>query len=137
MSARKLLQHPAVRFLISGGIVAVVSISLTTTLRVLGTPFQLAFVIGYGIALSVHFLLHRRFTFASEDEFALAPTHQARRFLLTAGTQYAIIAGGVAVLAPLLHVPDLAVYLTLIVILSCANFVITRHRIFHPVSAAS
>ncbi len=125
------LAHPAVRFLISGGIVAVVSLSLTTTLRLTGTPFQLAFAVGYVCGIIVHFGLHRYFTFASVETYALGARSQAQRFVATVVVQYLLIAGGVALLAPLLGVPDLAVYFTLIVLMSVGNFLITRHRIFH------
>jgi putative flippase GtrA len=123
--------HPAVRFLISGGIVAVVSLSLTTTLRLTGTPFQLAFAVGYVCGIAVHFCLHRYFTFASVERYALGARSQARRFIATVVIQYLLIAGGVALLAPLLGVPDLVVYFALIVLMSVGNFLITRHRIFH------
>lgn len=126
-----LLSHPAVRFLISGGIVAIISLSLTTTLRLTGTPFQIAFAVGYVCGIAVHFGLHRYFTFASVESYALGARSQAQRFVATVVIQYLVIAGGVALLSPLLGVPDLAVYFALIVLMSGANFLITRHRIFH------
>jgi putative flippase GtrA len=133
MLARRkaLLQHPAVRFLVSGGIVAAISLSLTTTLKLTGTPFQLAFIVGYACGIAAHFALHRYFTFASVEAYALSARSQAQRFVMTVLAQYVIIAVGVAVLAPLLGVPDLVVYFALIVVMSVGNFLITRHRIFH------
>lgn len=128
---KALLQHPAVRFLVSGGIVAAISLSLTTTLKLTGTPFQLAFIIGYACGISAHFVLHRYFTFASVETYALSARSQAQRFIVTVLAQYVIIAAGVAVLTPLLGVPELVVYFTLIITMSVGNFLITRHRIFH------
>lgn len=125
------LAHPAVRFLVSGGLVAAISLSITTSLRLTGTPFQISFVCGYACGVAVHFLLHRYFTFSSVETYALTARSQAQRFVVVVLVQYATIAAGVAVLAPLLGLPDLAVYFALIVSMSVGNFLITRHRVFH------
>ena len=137
VSSAVFLRHPTIRFLISGGVVAVVSVSMTTALRLAGLPFQIAFAFGYCCALAVHFVLHRSFTFASKEAYALTGPRQATRFIATALTQYVLIAFGVAVLAPLLGLRDLVVYLILIVCMSGGNFFITRHRIFHSIAAGS
>jgi putative flippase GtrA len=134
---RRMLTRPSVRFLISGGLVASVSLSLTTALHLGGVPFQIAFIAGYSVGILVHFLLHRSFTFASDDGFALGAPAQARRFVLTVLVQYALIAGGVAVLAPALGLPELAIYFGLIVLIATGNFLVVRHRIFHPAAPLS
>ena len=85
-------------------------------LRLSGMPFQLAFVIGYVCGITAHFGLHRYFTFAGEDEYALEAPSQAKRFVVTVVAQYVIIAVGVAVLTPLLGVRDLVVYIALILL---------------------
>ena len=122
---------PQVRFLVSGGIVFVVSFSITASLQAAGTPFQLAFLVGYSIAILVHLQLHRHFTFASDDEYVLGRRSQALRFFAVVIGQYAFIALSVAVLAPALGLANLVVYLGAIAVMSMANYLALASRVFH------
>ena len=47
---------------------------------VFDAPWWLAIAVGYVIATSTHFVLHRKVTFA-KDEFQLTPAQQAWRFI--------------------------------------------------------
>jgi putative flippase GtrA len=127
----RLLALRQVRFLLSGGIVFIVSFSLTAGLHTAGLPFQLAFVIGYFIAVLVHLQLHRHFTFAGGGEYALGARHQAIRFVAVVVGQYAFIALAVAVLTPLTGLPSLVVYVGAIALMSAANFLLLASRVFH------
>src|SRR5271157_2054910 len=69
LSAARNLQSPnsellgqGVRFILAGGVVVVVYVSITTVLaEVVGMHFQVALAIGFGIALIVQFNLYRVF----------------------------------------------------------------------------
>lgn len=126
-----LLAMRPVRFLISGGIVFVISFSLTAGLHAIGLPFQLGFLIAYVIAVLVHLQLHRTFTFAGDGTYALGRRAQATRFIAVIVGQYAFIAVSVAVFSPLLGIPEIVVYLGAIVVLSLANYLVLAARVFH------
>lgn len=128
---RRLLAVRQVRFLVSGGIVFVISFSLTAGLRAAGLPFQLAFLMGYSIAIAAHLQLHRLFTFAGDGEYVLGRRHQAFRFMVVVIGQYAFIALSVALLAPALDLPSLVVYLGAIAAMSMANYLALASRVFH------
>ncbi|HEY6888441.1 MAG TPA: GtrA family protein [Solirubrobacter sp.] len=124
------------RFLISGGIVFVLSLVLTTGLHAAGLAFQLALLIAYSVAIAVHLQLHRRFTFAGEGAYVLSQRRQALRFGCVVLLQYAFMAGSVAIFAPLLDLPELVVYLAAIAVMSAANYLALAARVFHAHSYA-
>src|SRR4051794_22447095 len=65
------------RFALTGGGVALLYVATTTALSgLLAAPFQLALVIGFSLALLVHFTLQRVFVWAHEDGFALPVRQQ-------------------------------------------------------------
>jgi putative flippase GtrA len=122
-----------VRFVLAGGVVALVYIGTTLILSgVVGVPFQVALLIGYCTALLLHFTLQRVFVWTHHEEFALPVHHQAARYLLVAGAQYGVTALSTAVLPSLLGLPTEVVYLATFAIIVSANFLVFRHRIFHP-----
>ncbi len=114
----------------------VVYLSATTLLAdVAGLPFQVALAGGFCLALSVHFTLQRLFVWAHRDDFALPLRHQAGRYLALAVLQYAITAASTTLLPSALGVPTEAIYLATVAIITCVNFVVFRHGIFHAKSA--
>ncbi len=126
------LSAQAVRFVLTGGIVSIVYIALTTFLaEVLHLQFQIALAIGWLTAVSVHFTLQRRFVWAPQETFALPFGHQVLRYLLMAGSQFAITLASTAVLPGVLGVPAELVYLASTVALALVNFLVFRNNIFH------
>lgn len=122
---------PALRFLISGGLVACLAVSITVGLTYAGMSFQLAFLVSYVTGISVHFLLHRHFTFAGDGGFGLGAGAQARRFVLVVVAQYLLIAGTVALITSLTAVAPLAVYGAVVACIAVANFLLLSRRVFH------
>lgn len=122
----------AVRFVIAGGVVAVIYLTITTVLaKVLGVPFQVALIVGFASGLVVHFTLQRLFVWVHREEFVLPVSRQIGRYLLVAATQYGATAAATASLPSLLHVPTLAVYYVLWVLVALSNFLIFGHGVFH------
>lgn len=121
------------RYAASGVVVALVYLFTTTVLaEVVGLPFQVALPIGFVSALGVHFTLQRLFVWVHEEDFALPFAHQARRYLVVAGAQYAITATTTALLPSVLGLPTEVVYLITVLLLATANFVLFRTVVFHP-----
>jgi putative flippase GtrA len=121
-----------IRFALTGGLVAIVYLTTTTVLAdVVGLPFQAALVIGFCLAISVHFTLQRRFVWASDTEFALGMSHQVVRYLVVAGCQYGITAASTLLLPKALGLPTTVVYLATALLLVAVNFVVFRNGIFH------
>ena len=80
----------ALRYVLAGGIVFVVYVATTLTLAdLVGLPFEVALVIGYLLAFVVHFTLQRVFVWIHMDGFALPAVHQAGRYMLVSGANYA------------------------------------------------
>lgn len=133
MSRLRLAQRggPALRFLISGGAVAIVAVSITSGLTYAGVTFQLAFLVSYVTGISMHFLLHRHFTFVTDEGFTLGARQQARRFVVVAVSQYLLIAGVVALVTALVDVAPLVVYIAVVMAIAIANFLLLSRRVFH------
>ena len=75
------LRAEGVRFVAVGAFITVLYVSVTTVMRVVfDAPWWLAIAVGYVIATSTHFVLHRKVTFA-KDEFQLTTAQQAWRFI--------------------------------------------------------
>jgi putative flippase GtrA len=123
------------RFLMSGGVVALVYAATTTLLHAaLGLPFQLALVLGYLLSLAVHYTLQRLFVWRHDEEFALRAHSQLARYMCVSVSQYALTAVATAKLPRLLSTPVESVYLVTIFTLALMNFAIFRTRVFHPAS---
>jgi putative flippase GtrA len=121
-----------VRFAITGALVSVIYISVTTVLaEVSHLRFQVALVIGWCAAISVHFTLQRVFVWTHQEEFALPFGHQIGRYLLLAGTQLGVTALTTAVLPSALGLPTEVIYLATAALLTLINFLLFRNRIFH------
>jgi putative flippase GtrA len=122
----------SVRFALTGGVVSLVYLSTTTILAlVVGVPFQIALPIGFSLGLAVHFTLQRVFVWTHRDKFALPLRHQVGRYLTLAGTQYGVTAASTSLLPAALGLPTELVYLLTAACVTCTNFLLFRHRVFH------
>jgi len=120
------------RFVLAGSTVALVYLLATTLLAsVAGLPFELALPIGFCLALIVNFTLQRSFVWGRRERFALPLAHQAGRYLLLAGAQYAIAAASVALLPPVVGLSQEVVYLAVVAVTAIIGFLVLRSRIFH------
>lgn len=127
------LRGQGFRFVLTGGIVALVYVTTTTVLaQVVGLRFEVSLAIGFAVAIATHFSLQRMFVWRHAAAFALRFHHQLGRYLFVAGIQYALTAAITATLPRALGVSAEVVYLPTVAILSATNFVIFRSRIFHP-----
>jgi putative flippase GtrA len=126
-----------VRFGLTGGLVTVVYLLVTTVLsQVLGLPFQVALAIGFLCAISLHFTLQRLFVWVHEDGFALPFRHQVGRYLLMAGAQYGCTVASTAVLPGVLGVDTEIVYLATMAVVTTTGFLVMRFVIFHGTGSA-
>jgi putative flippase GtrA len=124
------------RFALSGGVVAVVYVSLTTVLHdVFAVPFQIALAIGFSVGVVLHFTLQRVFVWRHSEAFALAVHFQAARYLCVCASQYGVTALSTAVLPSVVGLPVEVVYITTMLALAVFNFIVFRGRVFHPVAA--
>jgi len=120
------------RYVIAGGIVTVIYLTITTVLaNIFGLPFQLALGIGFATALVVHFSLQRFFVWVHIEEFSLPARKQIGRYLLVAATQYGTTAAVTAFLPSALHISTTIVFFGWTIVVTASNFVIFRHGIFH------
>jgi putative flippase GtrA len=127
------LTGQGVRYAMSGVVVACVYLLTTTVLAVVvGVPFQVALLIGFVLAVSVHFTLQRLFVWVHHEEFALPFRHQARRYLMVVLWQYGVTAASTALLPAVLGLPTEVVYLIIALLLASANFLLFRSVVFHP-----
>lgn len=130
------LSAEAMRFIFSGGVVSAVYIALTTFLAEgLHLQFQIALAISWCTAISVHFTLQRTFVWVRQAAFALRFRHQMLRYLLMAGSQFAVTLASTAILPKVLGVPVEIVYVASTAILACINFLVFRNRVFHAGAA--
>jgi putative flippase GtrA len=121
-----------VRFALCGAFVSLVYLATTTLLaEVSHLRFQIALVIGWTAAISVHFTLQRTFVWKRRSGFALPFPHQVGRYLLVAVSQLAVTAATTTVLPSALGVPAEAVYLATAALVTLVNFLVFRNRVFH------
>jgi putative flippase GtrA len=123
----------ALRFALAGGLVAGVYLVVTLFLaKVVVLPFQLALGIGFTTALATHFTLQRFFVWVHREEFALPFRAQAGRYLVISLSQYGVTVVATAVLPQALGVSTEIVYVVVTAIITVANFILFRTRVFHP-----
>ena len=121
-----------VRFLVSGGFVAVVYVLSTSLLaNVVELRFGVALAIGYGVAIAAHFTLQRVFVWTHDAGFALDVRGQLARYLPVAAVQYGLTAVSTSTMPKLVGVATEIVYLVTAVLLSIATFLVFRSSIFH------
>ena len=136
-SPRSGLLGQLLRFGLTGGLVTIVYLTVTTVLyQVVGLAFEVALAIGFVSAISLHFTLQRLFVWVHEDGFALPFRHQAGRYLLMAGAQYGCTAAATAILPGALGVPTELVYLATMVLVTTTGFLVMRFIIFHGSTSA-
>jgi putative flippase GtrA len=127
------LAGQGIRFALSGSLVAVVYLTVTTVLHdAFGVHFQIALAVGFTAGIALHFTLQRLFVWRHHQSFALPIGHQALRYLCLCCGQYALTALSTAKLPSLLGLPVEAVYLVTALGLAGLNFLVFRGRIFHP-----
>jgi len=123
------------RFALSGSLVAILYVSITTLLHeAFAVPFQIALAAGFLVGVTVHFTLQRVFVWRHYEQFALAWHQQATRYLLVCGSQYGITALSSAQLPALLGLPVELVYLLTVLSVTGLNFILFRGRVFHAVA---
>jgi putative flippase GtrA len=121
------------RFAISGSLVAVVYLTVTTLLHdVFDVPFQVALVSGFLVGIALHFTLQRLFVWRHQQSFALPIHKQAGRYLIVCLPQYGITAITTSQLPGLLGLPVEGVYVVTALSLAVLNFIVFRGRVFHP-----
>jgi putative flippase GtrA len=122
-----------VRFGLTGILVAAVHMSIVTVgVAVLDAPVQLVLVVAYGVAIAIHFTMHRTLVFATDTGYALHLTAQGLRYLGLALFSYIVMATSLAVFPDLLGVPVLVVYFVTICGLTAITFTVLQVLIFHP-----
>jgi putative flippase GtrA len=126
-----------VRFAITGVVVSLVYISVTTVLaEVWHLRFEVALAIGWCTAVGVHFTLQRVFVWTHREGFALPLGRQVRRYLMVAGSQLGITAATTTVLPSVLGLPTEVVYLATAMLLTSINFLVFRGGVFHAPAAS-
>lgn len=125
-----------VRFIMSGGGVAIVSWTLMAVLYALaGLPEQIALILAYVGGLSVHFFLNREWVFRSDSPYHLRPSAQALRYVGLALVSYGITAVALATLPGLLGVHPLVVYYGTSAALAVMTFIVLRLFVFRSAPA--
>jgi putative flippase GtrA len=122
-----------VRFVVAGGLVALIYLGITTGLAdAAGVPFQLALAVGFATAICAHFCLQRFFVWVHERGYALSLRAQMSRYLMLVVVQYGSTAAVTTLLPRLLHLSATAVYIPWTLFVSGVNFVVFGTGIFHP-----
>jgi putative flippase GtrA len=120
------LRAEGVRFVAVGAFITVLYVSVTTVMRtVFDAPWWLAIAVGYVIATSTHFVLHRTVTFA-KDEFQLTTSQQAVRFIAVVAVQYAFTATAMSILPS-----TLITFFCVAAVVTVVSFLVLRTRLFH------
>jgi putative flippase GtrA len=127
-----------IRFALSGTLVALVYVAVTTLLHdAFAVPFQIALAIGFVVSVALHFTLQRLFVWRHYARFALAAHRQAMRYLSVCGAQYGITALSTSQLPHVIGLPVEVVYLLTMFTVAGINFVVFRGRVFHADAAPS
>jgi putative flippase GtrA len=127
---RRLLGHTPIRFVLSGGAVAVCQFATMPLLVAAGASDQLAVAGAYFSALVLHFTLNREFVFASDSGYALHLTAQGVRYVLVALTSFAVTSAAVALLPGPLDVSPIAVFYVVSVLTAAVSFLVLRSWVF-------
>lgn len=122
------------RFLMTGGLVALIYILVTTVLSPV-MPFDVALAIGYAVSIATHFTLQRVFVWNHDAGFQLGLRAQLVRYLPMAAVQYGLTAASTGLLPHRLGVGREPVYLVTVAVLSLTTFVVFRSSIFHRAGA--
>lgn len=98
----------------------------------LGIPIEVAILIAYILAVTLHFNLQRHFVFRQVDAFALSVRQQIGRYLIIGAIQYPTTALATAVLPGLLGVSERVVFVAVTIVMSLTFFLLLRGHVFHP-----
>lgn len=124
--------HQALRFVFSGGTVAVVYLGLGLLLSgPLGVPIQIAIPVSYVISVLFNYSMQRWFVFAHSDEFALSRQAQFIRYVQIGAAQYVLTALATAVLPDVLGLDEQVVYVATALIAAVITFIVLRLVVFH------
>lgn len=124
------------RYLIAGGVVFVVYVTLTLVLSgPVGVAIQVAIPVAYVLAVACHFVLQRRFVFAGQ-QFALRLHEQLVRYVAIGAIQYPVTALATAVLPDVLDVSEQVVYVAVTAVISATGFLVLRYGVFHAQSVS-
>ena len=115
------------RFAAVGGFITVLYLAVTTGARLAGAPWWLAIGIGYVIATSTHFVLHRTVVFRRDEGFQLTLGQQLPRFIGVVVCQYAVTTLAVT----LLPGPEYVVFFAVAACVTVASFLLLRTKLFH------
>jgi putative flippase GtrA len=127
-----------IRFALSGTLVALVYVAVTTLLHdAFAVPFQIALATGFVVSVALHFTLQRLFVWRHYQRFALPAHHQAVRYLSICGAQYGVTALSTSELPHLIGLPVEVVYLLTMITVAGINFIVFRGRVFHADAAPS
>lgn len=119
------------RFAAAGAFITVLYVCVTAGVRLTGAPWWLAIAVGYLVATSTHFVLHRTFVFRREQGFELSVGQQLPRFVLVVLAQYAVTTVAMTFLPGVLGLPEILVFLAVAGCVTVASFVLLRTRLFH------
>ena len=136
-SARALLRHPLagplVRYAAAGATVAIVYLAVPFVLNgLIGVPIEVAILLAYALAVTLHFNLQRHFVFRDVVEFALSVRQQIGRYLVIGAIQYPTTALAIAFVPGLLGVSQAVTYVLVTLTLSLTFFLLLRGHVFHP-----
>jgi putative flippase GtrA len=119
------------RFVAVGGFITVLYLCVTAGLRFAGAPWWLAIAVGYAVATSTHFVLHRTVVFRREQGFALPLSRQLPRFVAVVCAQYAVTTLAMTYLPDLLGLPELLVFVCVAGVVTVVSFTLLRTKLFH------
>lgn len=130
---RALLEQSLVRYGAAGATVGLVYLVTPLVLNELvGVPLEVAILLGYVLAVTLHFNLQRHFVFRHVDEFALSAHQQIVRYLAIGAVQYPITALATGFLPELLGVSQRVIFVLVTLLISAASFLLLRGHVFHP-----
>lgn len=115
------------RFAAVGAFITVLYLAVTTAARLAGAPWWLAIAVGYVVATSTHFVLHRTVVFRREEGFELTLGQQLPRFVAVVVCQYAVTTLAVT----LLPGPQFVVFFGVAACVTVASFLLLRTKLFH------
>ena len=119
------------RFAAVGGFITVLYIVVTAAVRFTGAPWWLAIAVGYVVATSTHFVLHRTVVFRREEGFALPLSQQLPRFVAVVCCQYAVTTLAMTFLPGVLGLPEILVFFAVAACVTAASFLLLRTKLFH------
>jgi putative flippase GtrA len=119
------------RFAAVGGFITVLYVCVTAAVRFTGAAWWLAVAVGYVVATSTHFVLHRTVVFRREEGFQLPLSQQLPRFVAVVCCQYAVTTLAMTFLPGLLGLPEILVFVCVAGAVTVVSFLLLRTKLFH------